>query len=391
LADVFGRMPLDYQPASAQFAVVKTFHRALGFISFLLLFSVHPAGAGLTGTNPPASRLTIELRDGSRVVGESGNDHLKFHSVLLGNLKLAVTDIRSVECLSSNSAKLQTAGGDTLLVWFADSEVPVKTGFGKVTLTVDSIRKLTVSGGGATGARRPGLVALWSGEDNGRDSIGGNDAELSEMSFADGQVGRAFLLDGNSSSITIPASSALNVGAGEGFTLGVWINPADVSKNSPLFEWIQAGVPGALQFYIYPPDGGPGTLYALLGDDSGGVHYFNSSGGIVLPNVFQYVALTYDKASGVGKIYCNGVLVAQQNLGSFTPATACDLHLGKRPLIQGETYGFTGAFDEAAIYNRALSAAEILEICTEDNHGETPAPPAYLRKPRFFSGGINND
>jgi len=350
----------------AQFEPMKTIPMVIGLI--VLLGFDHPVAASQTDTNLTANRLTIELRDGSRVVGDSGHDALKFHSTLLGDLKLRVKDIRSVECVSSNSAKLMTVSGDTLTVWFADSTVMAKTSFGRVELAVNSIRKITVSGGGAIGARRPGLVALWSGENDGKDSIGGNDAELADMDFADGQVGRAFLLNGNSSGITIPANSVLNVGASEGLTLGVWINPTDVSKNSPLFEWVQAGVSGALQFYIYPPDGGPGTLYALLGDSAGGVHYFFSPPRVVVPNRFQYVALTYDKASGIAKIYCNGVVVAQQNLGSFAPQTNCDLHLGKRPLIGGETWSFTGSLDEAAIYNRALSAEEIREICTEDNH-----------------------
>jgi len=361
------------------------------FIPVLFVLSAHSAVAGSPLTNAVTSRLKIELRDGSRMIGESGHDFLKFHSPLLGDLKLAIKDIRSVECVSSNSAKLMTTTGDSLMLWFADSTVSAKTSFGKIELAVDMIRKITVSGSGSTGVRRPGLIALWAGENDGKDSIGGNDAELADMDFADGQVGRAFLLNGNNSSITVPASSALNVGAGEGLTLGVWINPADVSKNSPLFEWVQTGVAGALQFYIYPPDGGPGTLYALLGDPAGGVHYFFSPPGVVVPNRFQYVALTYDKASGVAKIYCNGVVVAQQNLGHFTPQTDCDLHLGQRPLIGGETWSFTGALDEAAVYNRALSATEIRAICSEDNHGEIPTPPPvnFSGNPSFRNGFLH--
>jgi hypothetical protein len=333
---------------------MKTMGTAFSFILFSAFLCGNHAVASQSATNPPAYRLTIDMRDGSRLIGESGNDHLKFHLALLGDLKFWVKDIRSVECVSSNSAKLMTANGDTLTVWFADSEMTAKTSLGKVELPVDSIRKIMVSAGGTAGARRPGLVALWSGEDNGKDSIGGNDAELTDIDFTEGQVGRAFLLNGDTSGIKIPANPRLDVGAGEGFTLGAWINPTDVSKNSPLFEWVQDGVARGSQFYIYPPDGGPGTLYALLGDATDGVHYFYSSPGVVVANRFQYVALTLDKASGVAKIYCNGVIVAQQNLGHFAPQTFCDLHLGKRPLINGETWGFTGSLDEAAIHDRAF-------------------------------------
>jgi hypothetical protein len=50
-------------------------------LSVLLLGLHHARGA--IDTNPPP-RLTIELRDGSRVLGDSGGEHFNFHSALLG-------------------------------------------------------------------------------------------------------------------------------------------------------------------------------------------------------------------------------------------------------------------------------------------------------------------
>ena len=111
-------------------------------------------------------------------------------------------------------------------------------------------------------------------------------------------------------------------------------------------------------------------------DTRGSAHYCQSVPGAVGPDSYQYVRLTYDKASGLGKIYCNGTLVAQQYLGTFDFQTSCDLYLGKRPLVNGETYQFNGIIDEAAIYDRALSAAEIRKICTADNDGEALPPPS---------------
>lgn len=364
---------------------MKTIRLALGLFLSLAALPV-PAAS----TNPPPCRVTFELRDGSRVVGESGKDHWQFHSALLGDLQLEVKAIRSLECVSSNSARLMTASGDSLTVWFADSEVTAKTSFGKVELSVDSIRKLTVSAGGAAGASRPGLVARWSGEDNGNDSVGNHDAELTDITFAEGKVGRAFLLEGDSATIKIPASSSLNVGAGSGFTICAWINPSNVSKTSPILEWVGEGVRGGTQFYIYPPHGGPGTLYAMLCDTDGNAHYFSCPGAVV-PNVFQHVALTYDKESGVGTIYCNGTTVAQQSLGYFTPQTSCDFYVGKRPFIGGETWQYTGIIDEASIYNRTLSASEIREICIKENNGDLPpAPPVTPRRSGFRPGGFSS-
>ena len=358
-------------------------------LNFALFFGLIPLASVAADTNALEPRLTVELRDGSRIVGAPVDKNFRFRSPLLGDIKLAVTDIRSVECLATNRAKLITSNGDTLNAAFAETSFALKTGFGKIEVSAKLLRKLTVSPPGTlSGARRPGLVALWSGEDSGKDSAGNHDAELTDVGFSEGKVGRAFLLEGDNATIRIPASSSLNVGSGGGFTICAWINPSNVSKTSPILECVGEGVRGDTQFYIYPPHGGPGTLYAMLSDTDGNAHYF-SCPRAVIPNVFQHVALTYDKQSGIGTIYCNGIAVAQQPLGYFTPQTSCDFYVGKRPLIGGETWQFTGIIDEASIYNRALSTSEIRAICTSDNHGE-PLPAPAGRAYKGISGSFGD-
>jgi hypothetical protein len=377
---------LDAMWPLAQFGLMKTI-RALGFVSLLFLLPVHFVDASPAETNAPTYRLTVELRDGSRVIGESGSDRLKFHSVLLGDLKLWVKDIRSVECVSSNEAKLMTANGDTLMVWFADSEVTAKTSFGKVELAVDSIRKITVSSGDAAGARRPGLVALWSGEDNGKDSVGGNDAELTDMDFAEGQVGRAFLLDGFGSWMKIPASPSLDVGKGDGLTISAWIKPSDVNSFHPILEWEVTKQKNAVQLWLGHLPQDRGVLAGGFGDTQGNSHGLCSAPGAVVAGRFQHIALTYDKTSGIARLFVNGRVVAEENLGVFTPRTSDDLFISRRPADQpGDwTYNkfFGGLLDEVAIYNRALSTEEIQTICREDNHGEPLPPPFSPEESRF--------
>src|SRR5664279_5611803 len=88
--------------------------RAFCWLNLVLLTSCSTI-ANPADTNPPP-RLTVELRDGSRVVGDSVEKSFRFHSALLGGIKLDVKDIRSVEWGSTNSAKLTTVNGDTLTV-----------------------------------------------------------------------------------------------------------------------------------------------------------------------------------------------------------------------------------------------------------------------------------
>jgi len=355
--------------------------------SFLAAIFILQSAVRAADTNPPP-RLTVELRDGSRVVGASAENYFKFHSALLGDLKLAVKNIRSVDCVSSNAAKLTTAGGDVLTVSFMDADFAVNTSFGKVELATDSIRKFSVSMSGAAGRHRAGLVALWSGEDDGKDSVGGNDATLMDMAFADGKVGRAFSLNGFSSWLKIPASATLDVGKGDGLTLSVWIKPANVVSFRPILEWNATTHAGVHLWLGHLPQQ-QGELFANLVDTDGNAHGLYSPLHAVWPGEFQHVALTYDKNSGVGRLFVNGCVVAQDNLGSFTPQTSYDLLVSRRPGDHpGDwTYNafFSGLLDEISIYNRALSAEEIKAIGTEENHGD-PLPPPRIGSPMPFNG-----
>lgn len=98
--------------------------RTLASLTFLT--AVFPA-AGAADTNPPP-RLTVELRDGSRVVGDCVEKSLRFYSALLGEIKIEAKDVRSVECISTNMAKLATASGDQLTVTLVRTTTPCALG-----------------------------------------------------------------------------------------------------------------------------------------------------------------------------------------------------------------------------------------------------------------------
>ena len=340
----------------------------LGCIFLSTIFSI----ARAADTNPPP-RLTVELRDGSRVVGDSVARNFEFQSALLGKIKLAVKDIRSVECVSSNSAKLSVINGDSLVVSFVDSSFAVKTSFGKVDLQINLVRKISVAAGGG-GAHPPGLVALWSGEGEGIDSIGGNTATLTDITIAEGKVGQAFSFNGESSSIRIPASPALDIGAGDGFTITAWIKPTDVNGFNPLFAWTDGNpVNASIDFNSSQS----GALMIAITDGTGN-RFLVSNQGTLARNVFQHIAVTYDKESGIGTWYLNGVVVAQRHLSGQVNGTKGDLWFSHRDTRQGNwssNRSFAGLLDEFALYNRALSAEEIQSLCTAENHGESLTSP----------------
>ena len=203
-----------------------------------------------------------------------------------------------------------------------------------------------------------GMVACWRANGNARDSVGHNNGALQgDVRFAPGKFGRAFLFDTPDGAVKIPASHSLNVGEGKGFTIECWVNPSDVSQPHPIVEW-NNGRSYGVHFYVTTTY--PGNLYAniVARGGSGGTPIWTEA-GVVSPNAFQHVALTYDKASGVARMYHNGEMVLEKTIGSFTPQTSYDVYLGRRPFDNGQALEYAGLIEDVGIYNRALSEKEI--------------------------------
>ena len=223
----------------------------------------------------------------------------------------------------------------------------------------------------------PGLVSLWSGEDNGKDSVGGNNATLTDISFEEGKVGRAFSFNGTTSTIEIPASQSLDVGMDDGFTIMVWIKPSDVNGLHPIAQWSNDDSP--LNFWIGVRPFENGVLRGDITEPEGN-HFVVSHPETLAGGIWQHIAFTYDKSSGVGTLYLNGVIVAQRQLGRQLVAhTKGDLRISHRDENPGSWStgrAFAGLMDELAIFNRALSPSEIKAICEDQNHGEPLTLPA---------------
>ncbi len=322
--------------------------------------------AAPTAVDMGVPQLMVELRDGSRVVGQSVDGQMKFHSVLLGNLKLSIGDVRSVEFTATNAARLTAANGDVMAVQMAETQIPIRTSFGKVELAVESIRRLAVSATSTVGGKPPGLVALWSGEDNGNDVVNGNNAVWTDAAYTDGKVGRAFLANHFGSYGRVTANETLNVGKGDGLTVTAWIKPDDANAWHPLVEWNNGQGLVGVHLWLGELPGDRGVLFANIIDSQQQSHHMRSPVGAILPGRFQLIALTYDKQTGEGVIYVDGTPVCQSSLGQFTPETSVDLWFGHRPNDQpwDRSYHafYSGVMDEISIYNRALSTAEIKSV-----------------------------
>ena len=126
-----------------------------------------------------------------------------------------------------------------------------------------------------------------------------------------------------------------------------------------------------------PSGTGPGSLFANIIDTAQGYHIISSAPGVLTSNTFEHVAVTYDKTTGFSTLYLNGEVVANADLGIFTPSTNFDLYFGSRPKDAG--IFFQGIIDEVELFNRALSAAEIKAIYDARSAGKIK--PAGIQPP----------
>jgi hypothetical protein len=318
--------------------------------------------------NQPASQTTVIGGSASFSVTAGGSQPLSYQWRLGSNALNGAT----ASVLNLSNVQLSDAG---------NYSVVVSNAFGTVT---SSNASLTVNEAVCTNAPG-GIVSWWPGEGNGGDIAGSNPGTVSSgVSYSAGEVGQAFNFDGNSGIIVVPASSSLNVGASNGFTVECWIKPSDVSVRHPIVEWNNGSTIGA-HFYVshgWFGNSGPGNVMANIEDTGGGFHPVFSAPGLVNTNSFQHVALTYDKSSGTAKLYLNGAVVASENLGSFTPQTSFPMYVGQRP-SDGSVALYSGLMDELSLYARALSQAEIQTIYNAGASGKCQgaSAPFILNQP----------
>ncbi|MBI2929508.1 MAG: chitobiase/beta-hexosaminidase C-terminal domain-containing protein [Verrucomicrobia bacterium] len=235
-----------------------------------------------------------------------------------------------------------------------------------------------------------GLVGWWRADGDAKDSADSNHGSLQNgAAIGPGKVGQSFQLDGADDFVLVPASTSLSSAS---FTLTAWVNPTDVSAYRPILEF--GGTTGPVGVHIWQSVNpevtalSPGALFANVREESLGNHFIGTAGGLIKAGQWTHIALTYDGVGGQAALYVNGASIVTKNLGVFTPRTAMNFNIGRRP--QGTSEGlpglaFIGSIDEVAMFSRALSADEILNVCAV-NDG---IPDSWRQT--YFGAGFRTD
>lgn len=233
-----------------------------------------------------------------------------------------------------------------------------------------------------------GTVSWWPLDGDARDVFSGLDGlPLGNASFQPGKVGEAFYGDGSATRIVVPRAPELNVGLAQGITMEGWIYPIDANNvRMPIAQWSE-GTNGAMpgvQFWatdLSETNHTPGAISVALWGTLGETNHITTPTGAITNLGWQHVAFTYKPAPGDGtnlptaggeaQIFVNGQLMAVETFSTnFIPDTRADLWLGFDPTTFPGGRAFLGGLDEFALYERALSEAEIQAIFRAGSNGK---------------------
>jgi hypothetical protein len=233
---------------------------------------------------------------------------------------------------------------------------------------------------GSVACGQTGLVGYWKFDESlgatASDSAGGDNngtlANAAQWQPGAGRTGGAVLYDSvqNTGRVEIP-TTGMSVTAG---TIALWgklAQPYPTNRDDASYFFghtTQPSYANRIQLYMSAADT---NLDLGLGD----THTRRTDLAVLQPGSWYHVALTWNSGNYV--VYVNG---AQVGSGAYTGLTALfdimDIGNDGNP-TSGNTEAFAGLLDEARIYNRALSLAEIVAIMKS-----TPYPIASGPSPK---------
>lgn len=239
--------------------------------------------------------------------------------------------------------------------------------------------------------RVPGAIAWWDFNEGAGDTLhdltgNGHHGIIHGATWVPGMdsIGKALNFKG-AGGVTVPGDSQTKVNS---FTFSAWIKQSGNADIFPILEWQE---PNALVgVHLECNTSGwaiplPGAFYANLrphdasASQPGDVRERNlvyTEGGSSQGARWNHVVLAYDKDTRVARIHVNGKLKAQRALQPFTPRTTGALLLGFRSKDSQEWLagsGLVGTLDDAALYGRALTEAEIQLL-----YGKEPVEPKSI-------------
>jgi len=193
---------------------------------------------------------------------------------------------------------------------------------------------------------------------------------------------RSVSLDGTTGFVSVASDPRLNQ-LTNNFTIEAWIHPGDPLPGNldplPAFRIVSTR--------SFEPPSQRGFAFSVESDNTLWFMAFavkDYHSGVVVPrDAWSNVAVTFD-AANTARFYVNGVL--RSTITGSAPAfqNSSSLDIGREPILSAlgiQSY-FNGGIDDVAIYNQALSAADI----NQHYLASTPEPSSVMLAAFGFIG-----
>lgn len=271
----------------------------------------------------------------------------------------AIDDFRIYNrALSAAEVSGLVSGGPTL----TPTRTPTPTNTPTVTLTPTNgpiltpsptwtrTRTPTITPTGNTG---PLHWYLFDGNANDSGSSVANGTLNGGPTFVTGQNGQAVSLASASSQyVSLPAGIVNGL---TNFTIATWVNASTIATWARIFDF---GSNTTTNMFLVPSSGST-IRFAITTSGSGGEQRINGTAN--LTTGWHLVAVTLSGSTGT--LYVDGAQVGQNTAMTLNPSSlgsTTNNWIG-RSQYSGDAF-LNGAIDQFRIYNRALSAAEILAL-----------------------------
>ncbi len=329
----------------------------------------------LTAVSDTFSRNTAQAGGAIYNLGDGKASAVSLTNSILANTSNAATDYQAATTTGgtttntgTNDLIMHQSGFSGSIVSTADPKLGPLTNNGGSTSTMalttgsPAINAGTSSKGTASVGAVAGLVDWYSADGNAQDSIGAANGTLQGgATFASGKFGQAFSLNGSTAYVQLPNNLFPIPTSGTGntpFSFSAWFQTTTGGvilgqQNSAAFGNPTQGVPAV---YV----GSNGHLYAQA--FWGGAVNPISSSQAVYDGKFHNVVVSYNGSTE--SVYLDGKLVGSKSLTQIAYASSYQYQLGtgftkNYPNTNGGWDSFKGLIDDAAVFNRALTAQDV--------------------------------
>ncbi|WOO40240.1 tandem-95 repeat protein [Rubellicoccus peritrichatus] len=222
----------------------------------------------------------------------------------------------------------------------------------------------------------PELLAWWPGNQTADDVTGSHPGGMIRSGYRSARVGSGFDFTG-SSYMRVPESDELDINQYEGFTIEFWVYADDGDNFGTLFSWADSEGQGLT---VYRSNHLGRRINIDLRDADGTERRYRSASDLLTSGNWYHFTYTYDRDTGLLRIYRNAYLYDEWQIGDIAIDTLGELRLG-----WGSRNGyFDGSLDEVSLYSRALDPEEISEIYASDAIGK--CLPIENETPLVYAG-----